>query len=369
MHPLHCRWHRDHPFFYNKCIVAKLVSVIIPNRNGSSTIGRCLEAAFSSRYDPFEVIVVDDCSWDDSLEIIKRFPCRLIRLQRHSGASKARNTGASNSNGEILFFTDADCLLEEDALSRACETLEREGPGVIVGGTYTPLPYDRRFFSIFQSVFINYSETKRVEAPDYIATHAMAIDARVFRDSGGFPEEFLPILEDVEFSHRLRRGGYRLLMDPAVQVRHIFDYSMARSLGNAVRKSRYWTQYSLMNRDLLADSGTASVELKVNVLTQFVNLSLLVLWMLLQKTVFLLPLLPLLLVNLFTSRGLLRAFRRTGGSVFALLAGLYYTMPYSLAVGTGAFMGTVRYLLEKMGPSHGCMEKKAKRTLGDDLQP
>ncbi|TAL24620.1 MAG: glycosyltransferase, partial [Nitrospirae bacterium] len=58
----------------------KLISVIIPNYNGEATIGKCLEAVFSSEYDKFEVVVVDDCSNDNSVEIIKRFPCRLISL-------------------------------------------------------------------------------------------------------------------------------------------------------------------------------------------------------------------------------------------------------------------------------------------------
>jgi len=45
---------------------------------------------------------------DNSLEVIKGFPCRLIRLDRHAGAAKARNTGAQRASGDILFFTDAD---------------------------------------------------------------------------------------------------------------------------------------------------------------------------------------------------------------------------------------------------------------------
>ena len=87
-----------------KSFMNKRISVIIPNYNGSSTIGRCLEAAFSSEYDNFEVIVTDDCSTDNSIEIIKEFPCKFISLDKHSGASKARNTGAENSSGKILFL-------------------------------------------------------------------------------------------------------------------------------------------------------------------------------------------------------------------------------------------------------------------------
>jgi glycosyltransferase involved in cell wall biosynthesis len=74
--------------------VPPFISVIIPNYNGEKTIGRCLDAAFASQYTNFEVVVVDDCSADSSTTIIEKYPCRLMRLSEHGGASKARNTGA-----------------------------------------------------------------------------------------------------------------------------------------------------------------------------------------------------------------------------------------------------------------------------------
>ena len=238
--------------------MAPLISVIIPNHNGEKTIGRCLDAAFASQYSNFEVIVVDDCSADSSANIIKEFPCRLIRLTEHGGASKARNTGAQNSSGEALFFIDNDCLLQPDTLAKAAAAYEEEGPGVIIGGTYTPLPYDQKFFSIFQSIYIHYSETKNTQNPDYVATHAMLIAKNMFHKSGGFNEQFMPILEDVEFSHRLKKMGATLRMVPEIQVQHIFNFTLVRSMRNGIRKSKYWSIYSMKNRDLLSDSGTAS---------------------------------------------------------------------------------------------------------------
>ncbi len=313
----------------------KYISVVIPNYNMAAVIGKSLEAAFASEYENFEVIVVDDRSDDDSVEVIERFPCRLIRLEERSGASKARNTGALNSRGEIIFFTDADCLLMKDTLSAVNRAFSRAGPDVIIGGTYTRIPYDRDFFSIFQSVFINYSETKNAENPDYIAAHALVIDARTFRKSGGFPEDFLPIIEDVEYCHRLRRSGCRLVMEPEIQVRHIFDFSLSGSLRNAFRKSKYWTMYSLKNRDLLADSGTASAELKTNTASYCLNLLLLSLWMFLQKTGLLFAAAFVLIINIFINRRLFRAFFETKGAVFGIQAVLYYTALYPLPVCIG----------------------------------
>ncbi|MBI5378786.1 MAG: glycosyltransferase [Nitrospirae bacterium] len=324
--------------------MATLISIVIPNRNGETTIARCLEAALASRYPSFEVIVVDDASEDRSVEIIQRFPCKLIRLETHAGAARARNVGARHSQGEILFFTDADCLLQEDALSLACETLRAGGPHLVVGGTYTPLPYDRRFFSIFQSVFIHHAETKRAEDPDYLATHALAIPAEIFRAANGFTEEFLPILEDVELSHRLRRTGHHLAVNPRIQVRHIFNFTLAKSLRNAFRKALYWTRYSLGNRNLLADSGTASTGLKINVAIYALSLLLLGLSLFARQALYLLPVLPLLALNLWANRGLVRAFYRAQGTLFAFAATLYYLLLYPAAVGAGSLAGLSRYL-------------------------
>ncbi len=320
------------------------VSIIIPNRNGSTTIGKCLAAAQASNHGNFEIIVVDDGSEDDSIEVIERYPCKLVRLERHGGAARARNAGASHSRGRILFFTDADCLLQPDTLALAARTLALEGPNAIIGGTYTLAPYDRRFCSRFQSIFINHLETRHAPAADYIATHALAVDASVFRSNRGFAEDVRPILEDVEFSHRLRRAGCRLVMNPAIQVQHIFDYSLTRSLRNAFAKSLYWTGYAIRNRDLLADSGTASAGLKLNVLVFAGNAGLLYAFALTGKMILLAFMAPALAFNLFVNRGLLLAYHRAEGLGFALLAALYYLSLYPLAVGAGAGAGMLRHL-------------------------
>lgn len=324
----------------------RLISLVIPNHNGAETIAKCLEAAFASDYGLFEVVVVDDCSRDASVEIIKRFPCKLIQLAEHGGVSKARNTGARASSGELLFFIDNDCLLQKDGLALANKTYTEQN-GHIIGGTYTCLSYDRDFFSDFQSIFVNYFETKKKE-PDYIAAHALIINAELFRKSGGFVEDsFIGIaasVEDVELSHRLRRAGCKFFMNPEIQVQHVFNFSLYKSFRNAVKKTKYWTMYSLVNKDIFADSGTASAELKINVVTQFVNMWL-VLWYVLTGTAGVMTIIPFLFLgNLYVNREFFGAFYRTRGFFFLLLAMGYYTMIYSVAVGAGALAGVSQYL-------------------------
>lgn len=318
------------------------ISVVIPSYNSSTTIGKCLEAAFASDYKNFEVIVVDDYSSDASVEIIRKFPCRLVTFSEHKGTSSARNAGALTSKGEYIFFTDSDCLLNKDTLAIIDEIISKAETDVIIGGTYTKRPYDKGFFNLFQSLFVYYSETKRATQPDYLAAHAMVINSGIFRKNRGFAENFMPIIEDVEFTHRLRRAGYQLVIHPTIQVRHIFNFSMYRSLKNAVKKSLYWTIYSIGNRDLFADSGSASTELKVNVGTAFLSLLIVFFSVLAQQPSLLYPLAVLFVVNIFVSRGLIQTFYETGGMFFCVVATVYYTLCYSLAVGVGTAAGMMR---------------------------
>ncbi|MDH5445955.1 MAG: glycosyltransferase [Gammaproteobacteria bacterium] len=325
-----------------------LISIIIPVYNGATTLEACLYSTIHAMDRDCELIVVDDGSTDGSAEIAQRFPCRLIQLRHNWGAAYTRNLGAYKSFGKILFFTDADCLLDKTALSLVRQKMQQADERLVIGGSYTPRPYDDHFFSRFQSIFVHYSENKHATAPDYIATHAMAIRASTFQQVGGFNEKMGPILEDVEFSHRLRQAGMVLQMLPELQVQHIFNYSLRDSWKNAIRKTRYWIQYSLKNHDLLVDSGTASIELKTNVISYY--LTCLLLLMIAAGMPFVLPVLVLMLAgNLYISRGLLEAFYiHSSSRLTGLMAMAYYLLVYPLPVGLGVLVALINTLRQPL---------------------
>lgn len=316
-----------------------MISVVIPVRNGARALDACLQAACQTALPENEVVVVDDGSMDESAAIAARHPCRLVRLERVRGASAARNAGAAAAHGDTLFFTDADCILGPQTLPRAAAALDATGPRVVIGGTYETRPDDPGFFSAFQAVFINYHETRRPDNPDYVATHAMAIRTADFMASGGFNEHFLPILEDVEFCHRLRRAGYRLRMDPLVLVRHNFGFGLFGSLRNAARKVRYWAHYSLRNRDLFADSGTASRGLKAAGALAWLCWVFVAAAATLRLPALLLPVPLFVLAAILANSGLLRAFHAAGGLLFATAAAGYLVLIYPGAIAFGTAQG------------------------------
>ena len=324
-----------------------LISVIIPCYNSAHTIGVCLHALLQSNYANYEIIVVDDYSSDKSRKIIRKYPCRLISLPRHRGAGYARNVGARACRGNILFFTDADCVLQKNTLRTVAETMTTVANNVIVGGTYTRHPYDKEFFSCFQSLFVHYGETKHIRNPDYIATHALAMHAALFQQHDGFNNREFPILEDVEYSHRLKRSGVTLMMNPALQVQHIFNFSFVRSMQNAIRKTRFWTTYMLHNQDLFTDSGTASHELKFNTLVFALAVLLLMAFTITGNYLSIALLCALIVINLGMNYQFLASIYRAQSFTFTLLAVGYYLFVYPIAVSAGSFLGVLSYVKQR----------------------
>ncbi|MBU1627701.1 glycosyltransferase, partial [bacterium] len=98
--------------------MGNFVSVIIPVFNASSTFEKCLTSVFKSDYKDFEVIVIDDGSTDKSMDIAKNYNCKIIELTENKGAANARNIGAKQAKGEIIFFTDSDCVVQKETISR-----------------------------------------------------------------------------------------------------------------------------------------------------------------------------------------------------------------------------------------------------------
>lgn len=112
------------------------VSVIIPAYNVEEFIEECLNSVFSQDFNSYEVIVVNDGSTDDTLEILNRYnrdhPNMLIINQQNKGLSGARNAGLKAASGEYVYFCDSDDYIETNTLSLCYETIKKEKRDVLV---------------------------------------------------------------------------------------------------------------------------------------------------------------------------------------------------------------------------------------------
>ncbi len=97
-------------------------SIIIPVYNVEQYIEKCLSSVFSQTYKNFEVIVVNDGTKDNSVDIIKKYDVKLIN-QSNQGLSAARNRGVKEATGEYLIFVDSDDYIEIDLLKQINDSL------------------------------------------------------------------------------------------------------------------------------------------------------------------------------------------------------------------------------------------------------
>src|SRR5690606_18648911 len=98
------------------------------------------DAIFAQTYAPYEVLVIDDGSTDESREIAACYPCRVIATEGNRGVSAARNRGAREGRGEVLFLVDADVALHPDAIANAVRILQEDPSCGCVHGTYDTEP-------------------------------------------------------------------------------------------------------------------------------------------------------------------------------------------------------------------------------------
>jgi glycosyltransferase involved in cell wall biosynthesis len=117
------------------------VSVVIPAFNRGAVIGRAVESCRHQSLEPVEILVVDDCSTDDTRDAVEAMAAedrriRLVRPDRHRGAAAARNAGISAARAGLVAFLDSDDEWLETHLERKVGLLNESRAGLVFGSLY-----------------------------------------------------------------------------------------------------------------------------------------------------------------------------------------------------------------------------------------
>ena len=236
------------------------ISVIIPTYNSQNLIPGCLQALKQQTIprDQFEIIVVDDGSIDKTLEIVKSFEgVRCVSIP-HGGPAAARNAGAREALGEIIAFTDSDCVPAPHWLEKITAPFENKD---VIGAKGVYRTSQKRIVSRFVQLEyqFKYERMARLPSIDFIDTYSAAYRRNLFLENGGFDTTFtLPSVEDQELSFRLAQKGYLLVFAPTAEVYHRHDKNLVdywkRKFGIG-----YWKAYMLrwLPQKTISDSHTS----------------------------------------------------------------------------------------------------------------
>ena len=180
-----------------------LVSIITPSYNSAKFIKQCIESVIAQTYTNWEMLIVDDYSADNSLQILKKYNdkrIQLIELDKNVGASESRNVAIRKAKGKYIAFLDSDDLWEPQKLEKQISFMETEDIAFSFS-TYQPMSDDEsKLYSIIHApkivtyssylkktiigcltVVIDREKTGGFEMPNIRSSHDMALWLLIMR--------------------------------------------------------------------------------------------------------------------------------------------------------------------------------------------
>lgn len=220
--------------------MSPFVSVIIPVLNDAKRLRLCLQALAQQTYPRscYEVIVVDNGS--DAAEniagVVAQFEGAIVAEESYPSSFAARNKGITLAKGEVITFTDADCLPAADWLEQGVNKLLSVPNCGMVGGRVDIFyrdPDQATPVELYESITA-FPQQNMVERQHYAATANVFTFKRVIEQVGGF-EAHLKSSGDIEWGQRIAAAGYPLAYADEARVAHPARYSWGQLFKRTVR--------------------------------------------------------------------------------------------------------------------------------------
>jgi len=233
-----------------------MVSVIICAYNAERTMLPCLESLRKLDYPNFEVVIVDDGSRDRTAEISMDFPeFRLIR-QPNKGLSVARNVGLHAARGDIIAYTDSDCVVDPHWLTLMVRTLTEKNFDGCGGPNYAPHEDGWVEACCAASPGAPCHVLTADDVAEHLAGCNMVFTKAALLKVGGFDPQFTSAGDDVDMCWRILDSGMRLGFCPAAFVWHFRRntvkayYGQQRGYGRAeaMLYARYPERFNILGQ-------------------------------------------------------------------------------------------------------------------------
>ena len=153
------------------------VSVIIPVYNTEKFLRKCLDSVCNQTLQDIEIICINDCSTDGSLEILREYArkdnrIKLIELFENGGAAKARNIGIDIAHGEYIGFVDSDDFVDLDFYEKLYKKAVETGADAVKGKLYL---YDINTNKVYLEAWIDINDSVKKNKANFYFTFTTAI--------------------------------------------------------------------------------------------------------------------------------------------------------------------------------------------------
>jgi cellulose synthase/poly-beta-1,6-N-acetylglucosamine synthase-like glycosyltransferase len=199
------------------------VSIIIPVYNDAPRLARCLTALEAQTYprSKVEVIVIDNGSTDDVAEVVGRFPEVRLLSELKPGSYAARNTGLQSATGEVVAFTDADCLPDPTWLANGVQALRKDPACGLVGGAIRVTfrsPQKPTLSELYDRIF-DFDQERFIARGNFACTANVFSYTNLARKVGAF-DGGMRSVGDRDYGNRVAAAGYELTFADDAVVAH-----------------------------------------------------------------------------------------------------------------------------------------------------
>jgi glycosyltransferase involved in cell wall biosynthesis len=204
------------------------ISVVMPAYNAGPFISQAIESVLAQTWRDFELIVIDDGSTDNTLEIAKKYAARDARVrvytQPNLGFAPALHRGFGLAANEWIFRMDADDLMRPNRLERQLAFIQEHPESAVVSSLVRHIDRNNRVIGKDNSkLFTHEAVSRLVSANELIGfSHpAVAMRKSAVQAVGGYRKQFWPA-EDIDLWNRLVEKNYKILVQPE----YLLDYRM-----------------------------------------------------------------------------------------------------------------------------------------------
>ena len=215
------------------------ISVIIPTLNSSGTLPELLNSLMEQGYRYFEIIAVDGGSTDDTLEILSKYPIRILHEEMR-GIGAARKKGVDNAKGDFIAFVDSDCIAPTDWLSKLFSKIRNRKDVAAVGGIAMPKS-SSLVSKCLQYRLFGLEKIKKEIGVESIPTMNAIYRKDAILSVGNFNEKY-ELGEDPELNFRLRKKGFNIIYSPEIIVIHDHPVTMKQLLSKWFRYSEWFVK-------------------------------------------------------------------------------------------------------------------------------
>ena len=215
------------------------ISVIIPTFNRAEMVCRCVQSILDTEWPELEVIVVDDCSPDDTMNKVKeRFgdKVKYIRNERNSFQAVSRNNGAKIATGDYLFFLDDDNVVDRRIFIEMTQAFSENAKlGLVAPMAVHMRPGKNNVIWSLGSDFNRWTSQPKdycpnlpvAELPGSPASYPTSyypngfmVPRKIFDAVGGFDEKYVQIFEESDFGWKIREAGYDEIVLTTARTEH-----------------------------------------------------------------------------------------------------------------------------------------------------